>query len=69
MIDGDIIDVDTHPSPAMTIRIRVRLESIDTAEPDGKCPEEIALAIRAREHLSADIKPLRHFDESVAGRK
>ncbi len=53
VIDGDTFDADAHPWPGMTIRIRIRLESIDAAEMRGKCPAEIALAIKARDRLKA----------------
>jgi endonuclease YncB( thermonuclease family) len=34
--DGDTLDVDAHPWPGMTIRVRVRLESIAPFAQDGE---------------------------------
>ena len=53
VIDGDTIEVNAHPWPGMTVRVLVRLNTIDAPEIAGKCPEERALAIRARERLKA----------------
>ena len=53
VIDGDTIEVNAHPWPGMTVRVLVRLNTIDAPEIAGKCPEEKALAIRARDRLKA----------------
>ena len=53
VIDGDTIEVNAHPWPGMTVRVLVRLDTIDAPEIAGKCPEEKALAIRARNRLRA----------------
>ena len=53
VIDGDTIEVNAHPWPGMTVRVLVRLNAIDAPEIAGKCPEEKALAIRARDRLKA----------------
>lgn len=49
--DGDTITVDAKPWPGMTMRVSVRLLGIDTPEIRGECPEETALAKRARDRL------------------
>ena len=36
IVDGDTLDVDAHPWPGMTIRVRVRLESIAPFAQDGE---------------------------------
>lgn len=49
--DGDTITVDAKPWPGVTIRTNVRINGIDTPEIRGKCDEEKALALKARDRV------------------
>lgn len=46
--DGDSIVVG---------RERIRIENIDAPELDGKCPQEAALALKARDRLTVLLRP------------
>ncbi len=49
--DGDTLTVIAHPWPSLAIETGVRVLGIDTPEIRGKCPEEKAAAIAARDAL------------------
>jgi endonuclease YncB( thermonuclease family) len=49
--DGDTLTVDAEPWPGVTIRTGVRVNGIDTPEIRGRCDEEKALAIQARDRV------------------
>ena len=51
VIDGDTIEVTANPWPSLRVKTRVRIDSIDTPEIRGKCPQEIAQAKKAHDQL------------------
>ena len=53
VVDGDTITVRARIWLGQAIETRVRLAGIDTPELRGRCDEERALAVRAREALQA----------------
>ena len=61
VIDGDTVEVDARPWPAMTIRIAVRLRGYDAPERRGKCEAERIAASAASAALKRLLagRPLR----------
>ena len=57
VIDGDMIEVRARVWLGHEVRTRVRLAGIDAPELTGKCAHERALAVRARDFLSAKLAP------------
>ena len=55
VVDGDTITVRARIWLGQAIETRVRLAGIDTPELRGRCAEERALAVRARDALAAQI--------------
>jgi len=53
VVDGDTIEVLARIWPDHYVETLVRLAGIDAPELRGRCPEEIALADRAKERLTA----------------
>ena len=52
VIDGDSLDVRARIWLGQEVRIRVRLAGIDTPERRGRCPEERAAAVAAKQRLA-----------------
>lgn len=57
VIDGDTIQVEAAIWLGQTINVRVRIDGIDAAEPEGPCAEERRLAELARDYL---VRRLNH---------
>ncbi len=53
--DGDTLTVDAQPWPAVTFRVSVRVDGIDTPEIRGRCQAEKDLAIQARDFVRATV--------------
>lgn len=49
--DGDTFTVEAYPWPGVETRASVRVNGVDTPELRGKCPEEKALAVKARDFV------------------
>jgi micrococcal nuclease len=52
VIDGDTVEVRAHIWLDQQVQARIRLRSIDAPELKADCPQEAALALAAKEHLS-----------------
>jgi len=55
VLDGDTLEVRAQIWLGQAVTTRVRLAGVDAPELSGKCPDEKALAARARAFLSARI--------------
>ncbi|MCH7888321.1 MAG: thermonuclease family protein [Proteobacteria bacterium] len=53
--DGDTLTVDAQPWPGWTVRVKVRVDGIDTPEIRGRCQAEKDLAIEARDFVRATV--------------
>ena len=53
VVDGDTVEVLARIWPDHYVETLVRLAGIDTPELRGRCPEETALALRAKARLAA----------------
>ncbi len=51
VVDGDTLKVDARIWPGQVIRVSVRIRGVDAPELRGRCAEERAAALRAREVL------------------
>ena len=70
--DGDTFTADAHVWPGHYINTGVRVLGVDTPEIKGKCPEEVALAQRARAYVSnllakSEIVELRNIQTDKYG--
>ena len=74
VLDGDTFAARVALADDIKITVRVRLADVDTPELNGKCADEIAMAVQARDRLSqllrvGDIVDLRDVrDDKYLGR-
>jgi len=55
VVDGDTIVVSARIWLGQTVETRVRIAGVDAPEIQGRCPEEIDLAVRARDLVAAKL--------------